>query len=174
MPVFVKHEWPATNAVGALVADTAQWMLTARRPDIAAASGLGPVDTIFNVLRSLPTSKLLTEDLDKAKRRARQFRGEPTPLANFGARAWPTTQGAASTPETLRKFVQELAWLGWRLVDAITLRAEGKVGFLVALPFCDPLLGLPKVSYTTTEAELDNMLRALVLLVHALFRAAFG
>ena len=72
------------------------------------------------------------------------------------------------------QFVQELAWLGWRLVDAITLRAEGKVGFLVALPFCDPFPGLPRVSYTTTEAELDNMLRALVLLAHALFRSAYG
>jgi len=73
MPVFAKHEWPATNAVGALVADTAQWLLTARRLDIPAASGLGPLGTIFNVLRNLPTSKLLTEDLDKAKRRTRQF-----------------------------------------------------------------------------------------------------
>ena len=53
------------------------------------------------------------------------------------------------------------------------MRAEGKVGFLVALPVCDLFPGLPKVSYTTTEAELDNMLRALVLLVHALFREAF-
>ena len=82
MQVFVKHEWPATHEVGTLVADTAQWMLTARRPGIAAASGLGPVETIFNVLRNLPTSKLLTEDLDKAKRRTRQFRGEP--------HLWPT------------------------------------------------------------------------------------
>ena len=87
MPVFVKHEWPATHEAGALVADTTQWMLTARRPDIAAASGLGPLGTIFNVLRNLPTSKLLTEDLEAAKRRTRQFRGQPPPLANFGARA---------------------------------------------------------------------------------------
>ena len=122
MPVFAKHEWPATNAVGALVADTAQWMLTHRRPDIVAASGLGPLYTIFNVLRFLPASKLLTEDFDKAKRRTRQCRGEPPPLANFGARAWPTAPGAALTPEMLEMFVQELAWLGWRLVDAITLR----------------------------------------------------
>ena len=78
------------------------------------------------------------------------------------------------TPETLHKLVQESAWLGWRLADAITVRAEGKVGFLVALHFCDPFPGLPKVSYTTTEAEPDDMLRALVLLVHALFREAFG
>ena len=31
-PVFVKHEWPATREFGAVVADAAQWMLSARRP----------------------------------------------------------------------------------------------------------------------------------------------
>ena len=30
------------------------------------------------------------------------------------------------------------------------------------------------MSYTTTEAEPDDVLRALVLLVHALFRKAYG
>ena len=128
MPVFAKHERSTTNAAGPLVADAAQWMLTHRRPDIVAASGLGPLGAIFNVLRFLPASKMLTEDFDKDKRRTRQCRGEPPPLANFGARAWPTAPGAALTPpETLHKCVQEFAWLGWRLVDAITRRGQGRV-----------------------------------------------
>ena len=103
-------------------------MLSTRRPQIAAASGLGPVGTIFNVLSSLPTSKLLTEDLEAAKRRTRQFRGQPPPLANFGARAWPTTPGAALTPpETLHKFVQELAGLEVGRRDHSARRGQGRV-----------------------------------------------
>ena len=82
VPVCVKHEWPATHAVGAAVADAAQWMLTARRLDIAAASGLGPVDTIFNVLRNLPTSKLPTEDLEAARDGPASFEDNP--------HLWPT------------------------------------------------------------------------------------
>ena len=56
MPVFVKYEWPTTRELGGLVAATAHWMLNTQRSQIAAASGLGPVDTIFNVLRGLPTN----------------------------------------------------------------------------------------------------------------------
>ena len=67
MPVFVKHEWPATHELSAFVAEAAQWMLNTRRPQIAAASGLGPTDAIVSVLRSLLVSQLLTEDLEAAK-----------------------------------------------------------------------------------------------------------
>ena len=77
MPVFVKPKWPATHELGAVMAEGAKWMLDARLPHIAAASGLGPGDTIANVLRSLPTSKLVTEDLATANRRTRQLRGAP-------------------------------------------------------------------------------------------------
>jgi hypothetical protein len=34
----------------------------------------------------------------------------------------------------------------------------------------DPFPGLPSVSYTTTADQHDNMLHALVLLIHAIFR----
>jgi len=71
------------------------------------------------------------------------------------------------------RLVQELVWIGWRSVDAVTLRVEGKVGFLVALPFLYPCLGLPVLPSSTTE-EPDNALRALMLLVHARFREAYG
>ena len=68
---------------------------------------------------------------------------------------------------------QELVWLGWRSVDAVTLRAEGKVGFLVALPLLHPCLGVPALPSSTKE-EPDYALRALMLLVYALFREAYG
>ena len=87
MPVFVQPEWPNTHALGTLVAEAAQWTLENRRVESAAASGLGDTDDIIIVLRKLPTSKLVTEDLETAKRRTRQVRGAPPPLATFGERA---------------------------------------------------------------------------------------
>ena len=71
------------------------------------------------------------------------------------------------------RLVQDLVWLDWRSVDAVTLRAEGKVGFLAALPLLYTFIGLPALSYSTKE-ESDNALRALMLLVHALFREPRG
>ena len=59
-------------------------------------------------------------------------------------------------------------------MDAFTVRADGKVGCLVALPLLSPFPSLPAVSYRTKEAEPDNTLRALALLVHALFRDTYG
>ena len=58
-------------------------------------------------------------------------------------------------------------------MDAVTLRAEGKVGFLVALPLLYPCLGLLALPSSTKE-EPDYALRALMLLVYALFREAYG
>ena len=55
-------------------------------------------------------------------------------------------------------------------MDAVTLRAEGKVGFLVALPLLYPFLGIPALPNSTKE-EPDYALRALMLLVYALFWA---
>jgi hypothetical protein len=52
--------------LGTLVAEAAQWTLGHRRTCIAAASGLGDTDDITNVLRNLPTNKLVTEDLKTA------------------------------------------------------------------------------------------------------------
>ena len=115
----------------------------------------------------------MTEDLETVKRRTRQARGAPPPLATFGERAWPTAPSAAVMQVLVDRLVQELVWLGWRSVDAVTLRAEGKVGFLVALPLLYTFLGLPALSYATKE-EPDNALRALMLLVHALFHEAYG
>ncbi len=86
-PVFVKPEWPSTRTLGTLVAEAAQWTFDYWRTEIVAASGLGDTDDITNVLRNLPTSKLVTEDLETAKRRPRQARGAPPPLATFGERA---------------------------------------------------------------------------------------
>ena len=63
MLVSVQPEWPATHTLGALVAEAAQWTLDQRRLQIAAASGLGNMDDITNVLRNLPTRKLWTEGL---------------------------------------------------------------------------------------------------------------
>ena len=83
-PVSVKPEWPNTRDLGTLVAEAAQWTLDYRRTEIVAASGLGDTDDITNVLRNLPTSKVVTEDLATAKRRTRQVRGAPPPLATFG------------------------------------------------------------------------------------------
>ncbi|MFM7981973.1 MAG: hypothetical protein ACKPKO_21910, partial [Candidatus Fonsibacter sp.] len=77
-PVFVKPEWPSTRTLGARFAEATQWMLDKQLRGIAAASGLGDTDDITNVLRNLPTSKLLTEDLETVKRRTRQVRGAPT------------------------------------------------------------------------------------------------
>ena len=71
----------------------------------------------------------------------------------------------------VHRLVQELVWLGWRSVNAVTVRAEGTVGFVVALPLMEPLPSRPALSYVTKE-EPDNTLRALMLLVHALFRGA--
>ena len=85
------------------------------------------------MLRDLPTSELVTEDFATAKRRTRQVRREPPPLANLGARYWPTAPCIAVAEVPLDRLVPELVWLGWRSVDAATLRAEGK-GFLAALP----------------------------------------
>ena len=85
-PVFVKPEWPSATTLGTLVAEAAQWTLDHRRIEIAAASGLGDTDDITNVLRNLPTSRLVTEDLETAKRRTRQVRGAPhlwPPSANI-------------------------------------------------------------------------------------------
>ena len=113
------------------------------RPKIITASGLSDTDDITNVLRNLPTSKLVTEDFATAKRRTRQVRGAPPPLATFGGRSWPTAPSIAVTQVLVDRLVQELVWLGWRSVDVVTLRAEGKVGFLVALPLLYPFLGLP-------------------------------
>ena len=53
------------------------------------------------------------------------------------------------------------------------LLVEGKVGFLVALPLLYQLPGLPALPNSTKE-EPDNALRALMLLVYALFREAYG
>ncbi|MFM7980405.1 MAG: hypothetical protein ACKPKO_13915, partial [Candidatus Fonsibacter sp.] len=89
---------------------------------------------ITNVLRNLPTSRLLTKDLETVKRRNRQVRGAPPTLSTLGKRAWPTAPGAVVMQVIVDRLVQELVWLGWRSLDAVTLRAEGKVGFLVALP----------------------------------------
>ena len=60
MPVFVTPDWPNTRDLGTLVAEAAQWTFDHRRNGIAAASGLGDTDDITNVLRNLPTSKLMT------------------------------------------------------------------------------------------------------------------
>jgi hypothetical protein len=101
---------------------------------IVNRSGLSDTEYIAHVLRDLPTRELVTADLATAKRRTRQVRGAPPPLANFGARSWPTTPCIAVTEVPLDRLVKELVWLGWRSVDAVTLRARGKVGYLVALP----------------------------------------
>jgi hypothetical protein len=152
-PVFVKPGWPNTRALGTLVAEACQWMLERNdnRVKIVNRSGLSDTDNITNVLRNLPTSKLVTEDLATAKRRTRQVRGAPPPLANFGAHSWPTTPCIAVTEVPLDRLVQELVWLGWRSVDAVTLRAEDKVGFLVALPLLYPCPGLPALPSSTKE-----------------------
>jgi len=42
-----------------------------------------------------------------------------------------------------------------------------------ARPLMYPFIGRPAPSYSTTE-EPDNALRALMMLVHALFRKAYG
>jgi hypothetical protein len=172
--VFVEDGWPAAEMLGALVAKAAQWMLDKQCPAIAAASGLGPTETVANMIRTLPAHKLLTEDFESSKRRTRQVRGEPPPLTSFGDRAWPKAPGADVSWDMLDTYVQELIRLGWRSVNSITVRSEGKVGSLVALPILDPFPTLPRVSYVTSEREPDRMLRALVLLVHSLFRSAFG
>ena len=86
-PVFVQPGWPDTRTLGTLVAEAAQWTLDNRRAQIAAASGLGDTDDITNVLRNLRTGKLVTEDFETTKRRTRQARGAPPPLATFGERA---------------------------------------------------------------------------------------
>ncbi len=75
-PVFVKPEWPNTRDLGTLGAEAAQGALDYRRAKIIAASGLGDTDDI---------TKLVTKDLETAKRRTRQVRGAPhlwPPLAN--------------------------------------------------------------------------------------------
>ena len=59
-------------------------------------------------------------------------------------------------------------------MSSITVRAEGKDGSLVALPFLGPFPDLPRVSYATSDAKPDNMLSGLVLLTHAPFRKAYG
>ena len=76
-PVFVKPGWPNTRDLGTLVAEAAWWTLETLHPKIITASGLSDTDDITNVLRNLPTSKLVTEDLATAKRRTRQVRGAP-------------------------------------------------------------------------------------------------
>ena len=136
---------------------------TENRVKIVNRSGLSDTDNITNVLRDLPTSKLVTEDLATAKRRTRQVRGAPPPLATF-ERSWPTAPSIAVTQVLVDRLVQELVWLGWRSVDAVTLRAEGKVGFLVARPLLYPFPGLPALPNSTKE-EPDNALRAFMLLV---------
>ena len=148
-PVFVKPGWPNTRDLGTLVAEAASWTLENRRANIITASCLCDTDDITNVLRNLPTSKLVTEDLATAKRRTRQVRGAPPPLATFGERSWPTAPSIAVTQVPLDRLVQELVWLGWRSVDAVTLRAEGKVGFLVALPLLYPFPGLSALPSST-------------------------
>ena len=103
------------------------------------------------MLRNFPTSKLVTEDFEKAKRRTRQVRGAPPPLATLGERASPTTPSAVVMQVPVGRLVQELVWLGWRSVDVVTLRAEGKVGFLVAMPLLYLFPGLPAPSYSTEK-----------------------
>jgi len=82
----------------------------------------------------------VTEDLETMKRRTRQVRWGAPPLATFGERAWPTAPSAAVMQVPVDRLVQELVRLGWRSVDAATRRAEGKVGFLVAMPLLCPFL----------------------------------
>ena len=85
IPVVVKPEWPNTHWLGTWVAVAAQWTLEHRRTEIAAASGPSGTDDITNVLCNLPTSKLVTEDLETAKWCTCQLRGAPPllpPLAN--------------------------------------------------------------------------------------------
>ena len=116
----VKPGWPNTRDLGTLVAEAAWWTLENLRPKIITASGLSDTDDITNVLRNLPTSKLVTEDLATAKRRTRQVRGAPPPSATFGERSWPTTPSIAVTQVPVDRLVQELVWLGWRSVDDVT------------------------------------------------------
>ena len=104
------------------------------------------MDDITNLLCNLPTSKLVTEDLETAKRCTCQLRGAPPPVATFGKRNWRTAPSAAVVQVPVARLVQELVLLGRRSVDAVTLHAEGKVGFLVALPLLYPCPGLPALS----------------------------
>jgi hypothetical protein len=79
------------------------------------------------------------------------------------------------TPIVLRGLMVEL---GWRMVDFVAARVQGKIAFQVSIPLLDPLAGYDSPNYETWAAAApgapcppSNLLTAVVLCVWAVFKA---
>ena len=135
--------------------------------------------TLLDTLRNLGSRDLVGESSLEAKRRGEARNECPMPLADFGRRAWPRDPAQVCkedfTPIGLHGLMVEL---GWRMVDFVAARVQGKIAFQVSIPLLDPLAGYDSPNYETWAAAAPGapcppscLLTAFVLCVWAVFKA---
>ena len=109
---------------------------------------------MLDTLRNLGSRDLVGESSLEAKRRGEARNECPMPLADFGRRAWPRDPVQVCredfTPIGLHGLMVEL---GWRMVDFVAARVQGKTTVQVSVPLLDPLAGYDSPNYETWAAS---------------------
>ena len=88
-----------------------------------------------------------------AKQQGEARREGPTPLADFGDRAWPRHPIAAFNQDwTTKQLWNIMTELAWCLVDYATVKFNGKAACQIAVPLLDPLPGYESPNYATSTS----------------------